>query len=543
LSLTNNAQADLNTVTTVNTVARDLSIDPDDNIIYTPNRVIDGQSNTIIGVITNEEANSVAVDRQAHVAYFVAYDTERDRYTLSRFNRNNRLTEVVGGARSNSEVAVHSTTHLVYVTQRQGVSVFDANTNQPVTTITDRFQGTLLVGSVEVNEHTNTLFVTRPEQGTLHIIDGATNTVKNVRFVGTAGKLPLAINARTNTVFIVGAEGRKLIVFDAARTEVVHSIDLPFEPLSVAVNSLNNQVYIGGAGGEVATYDAGAGTIVSTFSVTTTPINALAVNERTNLVYTGSNILYVLREDFAGQPTDTTPPAMTLTSPSNGAKLSTLPNISGTAQDNRGGSGLDRVALFLRRSSDGRYWSGRNWATTAIELPSRLKGSTFTNGFELPAGTNLRADTYFITAIALDRAQPRANRSVVVSSVRIIDTTAPQVAFAYPINGQQETQLFKVQGTIADNEGGSGPSRVLLFIRRLSDGRYFDGTRWVTTAIALPTRLSGTGREVAWIYAGQLPPAAGQRDLYRLTAVGYDGAFNRSLSEVQVQVGSVGATT
>ncbi|MBV9469462.1 MAG: CSLREA domain-containing protein, partial [Abitibacteriaceae bacterium] len=53
---------------------------------------------------------------------------------------------------------------------------------------------------------------------------------------------------------------------------------------------------------------------------------------------------------------DTTPPTATFTAPLDKATLKHLGPITGTASDNRGGSGLLSVGLTIQRRSDRRYW-------------------------------------------------------------------------------------------------------------------------------------------------------------------------------------------
>lgn len=94
-----------------------------------------------------------------------------------------------------------------------------------------------------------------------------------------------------------------------------------------------------------------------------------------------------------------------------------LPFLSGRAIDNAGGSGVRRVDVFFKRSSDGRYWSGRNWSRTPVALPMRIEGNTWSidgRTLPLPSGANLRQDTYFLTAIAYDGADNRATDTITV---------------------------------------------------------------------------------------------------------------------------------
>ena len=122
-------------------------------------------------------------------------------------------------------------------------------------------------------------------------------------------------------------------------------------------------------------------------------------------------------------PADTVVPTVTLTTPANGTTVSSLPSISGTAADNSGNNGLDRVALYLQRKSDFRYWTGSAWGTTT---PSPLTTSLSVNSWTrsssgLPSGANLTAGSYYAYAYSYDKA---GNRSTPATSTFTVAATA-----------------------------------------------------------------------------------------------------------------------
>jgi hypothetical protein len=94
-----------------------------------------------------------------------------------------------------------------------------------------------------------------------------------------------------------------------------------------------------------------------------------------------------------------------------------LGSLSGTAQDNPGGSGLDRVEMTLRRGSDGGYWSGTNWGTVRAALAMGLAGTNW-QGASLPSGADLADGNYLLIASAYDRAgnSGRAFRGVGIAN-------------------------------------------------------------------------------------------------------------------------------
>lgn len=475
-------------------------------------------------------------------------------------------------------VAVNPNTNRAYVALGSYAAVIDGATGTTVGSL-----GFPAFG-VAVDPNTNRIFLFGSSGAFVNVVE-ANGTFKakiplpTFPFFTVMGRVDTAVDPTLNRLYVsYRAEDNftnQVVVLDAATLRVVEvraggseqiNVNTVTHALTFAASDFNsraNRLYRLGSravGSKtvffVSAFDADTFELLSSVDITPafdTP-KIVAVNQATGTIYAFSDggSGYVVRDDDLGA--DTTRPIVTLTSPVNGARSSAFPAITGTARDNLGGQGLERVVLFIKRSSDGKYFTGRNWSVAPVELPVNLSAPTaelhafaFNTAFAVPSGVNLRADTYFITAAAQDRArdeQGRPNRNSATVSIRIIDATAPIVAFSYPSDGQQLSQLTKVSGTLTDDEGGTGPARVLVQIRRVSDGKYFDGTRWTSTAVALPTRLIGTGRAVAWERPSGLPPAASRADTYRITAVGFDRSFNRSVAQTnEVMVGTVPVAT
>jgi parallel beta-helix repeat protein len=119
---------------------------------------------------------------------------------------------------------------------------------------------------------------------------------------------------------------------------------------------------------------------------------------------------------------DVVAPTVTIETPANGARVQTLSRLSGLVADTSVGSGIDQVALGLKRAADNRYWNGRNWVTTPISLRTTIRGNTWTNADNLPGGTNLTPGLYYLTAVAIDRA---VNRSSVTTGFRVVAAPTP----------------------------------------------------------------------------------------------------------------------
>jgi hypothetical protein len=226
---------------------------------------------------------------------------------------------------------------------------------------------------------------------------------------------------------------------------------------------------------------------------------------------------------------DAIAPIINYTFPPNSAVLRNLPRVSGTVTDNAEGAGLDRVEFALLRDRDDRFWNGRSWQTDFFALSTTVSGDTWTRTSGLPFGPNLADGRYVLIGFAYDRVGNRGQRDTTF----LIDTTAPRVlTFTSPVSGTRVGSLPSVSGTVADNLGGGGIQRVDLYIRRSTDGRYWSGSSWVSSLVALQTTL-GNG---TWTRSGgpggiNLPEA-----VYYLTAIAYDQAGNRTTRTGGVRV-------
>lgn len=116
---------------------------------------------------------------------------------------------------------------------------------------------------------------------------------------------------------------------------------------------------------------------------------------------------------------DKNAPSVSFTFPTNGARVPALPYVTGRSIEGPGGVGTVSVSLYIKRSGDGKYFSGRNWSTTAVALSTRLEGNSFSrNGSvsqPLPSGANLKPGVYFLTAVAVDRAGNRGTTTISIT--------------------------------------------------------------------------------------------------------------------------------
>ena len=204
-------------------------------------------------------------------------------------------------------------------------------------------------------------------------------------------------------------------------------------------------------------------------------------------------------------PADTNAPVLAVISPANGSSIQTLSSITGTAYD--GGSGLQGNQIHLTLYNNGNFWSGAYWTNTSPTDPSIDLTASVVNGAwtftSVPTGGAQVEGTYFISAFALDNAGNLSMPQSGVNNTRFtIDTEPPQVAITSPTNGTVIMgSLSPISGTASDN---NGVQLVRLYIIRLSDNAFWDGTAWAGGRSAiLPTSYDQTA--YTWVSTGPLP--------------------------------------
>jgi hypothetical protein len=235
--------------------------------------------------------------------------------------------------------------------------------------------------------------------------------------------------------------------------------------------------------------------------------------------------------------------SVTITAPNDHRTVSSLPVIRGTATDDLGAGDIARVDLLLIRQSDGEFWvPGTGWSAARTTFAAALGtgGHWSTTGVALPAGADLVDGQYTIWAYATNQAGGRGQSAVTITiNTAATDTTPPAPAiFTATVVASQ----LQVQGTAADNPGGSGVAGVQLLIVRASDGMYWTGsaaTGWSATRTTFAASLDANGHWSA--IDGTLP---GGTDLpsgaYRVWAYVFDQAGNRSDSGLALTVADPG---
>lgn len=214
-----------------------------------------------------------------------------------------------------------------------------------------------------------------------------------------------------------------------------------------------------------------------------------------------------------------TAPVLTLNfdNPTDGSLLTNLNLIYGSVTDNTGAPVNLKSVDILILQNQGGYYNGSGYVGAATPLPANVSGNRFSLNAGL-SGPNILEGDYTITAQALDSTGKYVTRSAKVT----IDTRAPVVRFMTPVDNSRLVRLSVIAGTATDVRG-RGVTHVDLYLQRVSDRLFFNGTTFTQAGTPLKTTYSAaSGR---WTLRTGLPTAAQLTPgRYVLTAKAFDRA-------------------
>lgn len=229
------------------------------------------------------------------------------------------------------------------------------------------------------------------------------------------------------------------------------------------------------------------------------------------------------------------PPTVQIISHSSKQIVTRLDAVNARITDNVNGSGINpsRVLLYIQRSNDGKWWTGSSWSSLSTGLPMTPDGTdTYARTTGMP-GSLGESGRYLLMVYAYDNVGLMGRSAIPIATPMI----APTISILSPASAStlRVNQLGTVQGIAYDNEGGSGLNRVVFYLQRFSDSRWWDGDSWETSASTLTTNLtSGNG----WQNAGGLPSGAAMlpNGRYLIIAYAYDNVrqANRAISVFNV---------
>ncbi len=156
-----------------------------------------------------------------------------------------------------------------------------------------------------MNPVTNKLYATNRGDGTVSIINGATNQVIKTLVVG-AHPIGVDVNPLTNRIYVANYGnrlGNTVSVIDGTTDTVTTTITVQYAPILAAVDSLTNKIYVvnrcstdpndcvndgSGVNGSLSVIDGTNNTVTNTVALEQLP-SVILINSVTNKIYVGNS--------------------------------------------------------------------------------------------------------------------------------------------------------------------------------------------------------------------------------------------------------------
>ncbi len=248
----------------------------------------------------------------------------------------------------------------------------------------------------------------------------------------------------------------------------------------------------------------------------------------------GSTGRYLVSVDL---PPDVEDPVPLISSPAAGVLTSPSLEFHGTVTDN---DRISALGIFLRRNSDNAYWNGSYWQIGFWQLARDHNASagTWRCTANLPqvGGSgpgSLNAGSYDFIVIAEDPA----GHSKQVDTRVTVDSGGPVVTIGSP-SVTLSSGGYSFSGTSQDT---NGVQAVNCFIRRDSDGQYWNGSAWGAPAINLPTSHVATSSSALHSWTCNSPglpqPGGGLSEgTYTFIAIAVDPIGNHTQTDSVVLI-------
>jgi YVTN family beta-propeller protein len=196
------------------------------------------------------------------------------------------MTTVAAGTNP-GPVAVNPVTNRTYVASFQDgtVKVIDGATNEVVATVTVGSPG-----AIAVNPVTNMIYVADTSTNTVTVIDGATNVAGSPIMVGTT-PITLAVNPATNMIYVGNQTSNNVSVISGSTNAVILTLAAGTNPQVIGVNPVTNKIYVvNNASNNVTVIDGSTSpqSILATIGVGTNALS-IGVNPVTNLIYVANS--------------------------------------------------------------------------------------------------------------------------------------------------------------------------------------------------------------------------------------------------------------
>ena len=265
--------------------------------------VIDAATHGIVAEVTTGRwgPSALAVDPVRHLVYVTSatWGSTNDHSVVVVIDgRTNRIVRRIPVGPGPKSIAVNAKTNRVYVTDQNGMdagqalAVIDGATGRTVAVIPmgryARYYENPL--GLAVDTRSNTVYATNPLEGTLYVVDGATNTVKRSLALGDE-PTAVAVDTATGRAFVAhaGRGSTKVSVIDGHAGAVVKSIRVAGSPRGIAVDPQGGTAYVTTAGHGTAAIDTATAQVAElldcgpgAYGVTVSTTGTVIVADRTD---------------------------------------------------------------------------------------------------------------------------------------------------------------------------------------------------------------------------------------------------------------------
>lgn len=174
--------------------------------------------------------------------------------------------------------------YVAYTYYNDYVEIIDGGTDTVLTHY--ETSGNYPVG-IGVNKNTEKVYIVLWGDSSVDVINAVTNAfITNINLVNSEEKGGVAVNPVTNKIYVpdVSVSGAVTVINGTTDT-VTGSVAVGNSPISAAVNTATNRIYVTNKGdGSVSVINGATNTVITTVAVGSGPLG-IALSERHNLIY------------------------------------------------------------------------------------------------------------------------------------------------------------------------------------------------------------------------------------------------------------------
>lgn len=257
----------------------DLAVNSNTNTVYVTRpgfgnvSVIDGETSKVVKAIEIGPANNISLDG-------IAVDEKKNKiYVLVNHNYSEDTRSAFASISVIDGLTNTVNDHSIYVAELK-----------PDYDVMDNARG------ITVNPTTNKIYVVL-FFGNLYVIDGYRAIVSDKISIGYE-KAPhqVNVNDKTNTIYVSNFGNQSVSIIDGSTNDIFKTIQVGFDPQGIAVDNTSNRIYVVTYGNDIAIIDGFANEVVSKVKVGEFPERA-AFNHNNGLLYvsnTGSNSISII---------------------------------------------------------------------------------------------------------------------------------------------------------------------------------------------------------------------------------------------------------